>query len=194
MPHTELVRGLPRSKIIKARLAMFGLSGLLRDVCDAIDSENLFDDTILAALECRCRDSHAEYLQRLDEYKLHCISTSLKAPSSTELVLRRETFGAICECLIIVKRMLATVCDKDRSQLELEVQSLARILLDLHSQHGCQHSWLFGTHGNWVAHTASETQAIYDERNDHESLHEARLATRNRFSEWTKLLWMAARR
>lgn len=137
---------------IAIRSVTFFLPDLWRDVDTAInDDATLFDDAALQALEARCRALHSEILAWTEDYKAHCVRWSLSTPSPAELAMRRENFGLSIECLIIVKRLLSTVCDAERPQLELETQALAHLLLELQKNPVAEHSFLFAGHevGKW---------------------------------------------
>lgn len=94
------------------------------------------------------------------------------------------------ECLILVKRLLATVCDADRPQLEIEVQALAHLILDLQKQPSPKHSWLFTGHETGVTYTVQATHDQWEEPAPVEEM-DRKLAARRRYVTWSKLLRMS---
>jgi hypothetical protein len=175
---------------IKVRLMMFPMPGLWRDVGEAITGPDLFDDQAIAALEVRCRKAHRDYIDWMEDYKSHCVRLSLASPPLMELGLRRELFGTVLECLSIVKRLLATVCDKERVSLEAETQALARLILDLQKQPSPKHSWLFSGHEVGVAYTVMLTKDQWETQVEYESEFERRMAVRTRYNTWSNTLRM----
>jgi hypothetical protein len=183
-----------RSKLaIDARLAMFPLPGIWHDAGESVNSaEFLHLDYTTLEIEKRCRTAHKQLLDWLEDYKAHCVRLSLASPPPSELALRRELFGATMECLAIVKRLLATVCDTDRCALEIETQALAHLMLDLQKQPSPKHSWLFSGHEVGVAYTILLTKDQWEERVSEMSFEERRMATRIRYNTWSNTLRMAA--
>lgn len=131
---------------IDIRSTMFKLSGVWHDTTDVVNGLELFDDDALASLKARCIDLQRQCLNWMDEYKSHCVKLSLESPPPEELAMRRELFGTSVECLILLKRIIATVSDPDREALETETQALAHLLLGLQEQPGPKFSWLFAGH------------------------------------------------
>lgn len=125
---------------------MFLLPGLWQEVDLAIKSDTLFDDNALESLADRCRKIQRDILGWTEDYKNHCVRLSLAVPSAEELAMRRELFGLSLECLVIFKRLLATVADREREELEIQAQACSRLLLDLQDQPSSKHSWLFSGH------------------------------------------------
>lgn len=109
-------------------------------------------------------------------------------PSKREIDLRRETFGAALECIIIVKRLLATVCDKDRLRLELEGQAIGKLIMELQDQPLAKHSWLFTGHEVGVAQVSIMTRDAFEEDCSGQTWEEQRLATRKRYMLWSGTL------
>lgn len=197
------------SLAIRVRSTMFVLPGLWHDIGEAVTGPQLFDDDVLAMLECRCRKVHQELIDWMEDYKSHCVKTSLTAPSPEELAIRRELFGAALECLAIFKRLLATVCDNDREKLEVEIQALAHLLLDLQKQPTSNHSWLFSRHevgmecASYITDeliaddnfrllgTATSfilTKDHWDGSYSYESDYDRRIAIRIRYNTWSNTL------
>lgn len=142
----------------------------------------------MASLEKRCRIAHNELLHWLETYKDHCVCLSLARLPASELALRRELFGSAMECLVIVKRLLATVCEADRRFLETETQALAHLILKLQTQPSPKHSWLFSDQEAGIAHTALLTKDQWEEDVSDKSLKEQNMATRARYNTWGNTL------
>ncbi len=196
---TELYRSLileshflhDRSPLtIHMRLLMFPLPGLWHDVGEAITGPELNDDHALAQLEQRCRNSHRGFIDWMEDYKAHCVRLSLASPPPKELALRRELFGSALECLAIVKRLLATVCDAQRMSLEKETQALAHLILDLQKQPSPKHSWLFSGHEFGVAYTVMLTKDQWEGQYTYSLDEERRMAVRTRYNTWSNTLRM----
>lgn len=180
------------SLTINVRSLMFELPGLWHDIGDTITGTGLFDDSELAVLEHRCRKAQRAYIDWMEEYKSHCVRLSLASPPPTELALRRELFGAALECLVLIKRLLSTVCDYDRVALELETQALAHLILDLQKQPSSPNSWLFSGHEVGIAYTVMLTKDQWADNFSYLSDTERRLAIRTRYNTWSNTLRMTA--
>lgn len=115
---------------------------------------------------------------------------SLVQPSACELSLRRELFGAVIECLSLVKRLLATVCESSRLALEPEIQALAQLILDLQKQPSYKHSWLFSGHEAGVAYTMILTKDQWEEDVSGEDTNVRIEAAWKRYNTWSKTLRM----
>lgn len=167
---------------------MFPLPGLWVDIAIAINSEQLFDDNVLKSLKERGQDLQRKVLKWQDDYKSHCVRLSLITPPPQELALRRELFGTSLECLVMVKRLIASVNDADREQLETEAQALAQLLLELQEQPSPKFSWLFSGHevgiSYAVIHTKDDWSGPFIYGTDEERI----LAQRNRFNVWSSFL------
>ncbi|KAF2171364.1 hypothetical protein M409DRAFT_18480 [Zasmidium cellare ATCC 36951] len=174
--------------VINTRKLMIKMPTLWHDVGKVMDGDDLFNDDALAELEDRLRKLHQEYLDWLEEYKSYCVASSLRTPLPSEVGLRRQIFGETIECLVLVKRLLAIVCDQDRIRLETEVQALARLIIDLQQQQSHRHSWLFTGHEVGVAHTAMVTREHFEEDLSHESVEVRRLASRKLNTLWSGTL------
>jgi hypothetical protein len=116
----------------------------------------------------------------MEDYKGHCVKLSLTTPPPSEIAMRRELFGASLECLVLVKRILATVCDQERVKLETEIQALAHLILNLQKQPSSSHSWLFSGHEVGIAYTVMLTKDQWEGHYTYESEEERKLATRTR--------------
>jgi hypothetical protein len=196
---TELYKSLTQEKdflddrsalTINLRSLMFPMSGLWHDVGKAVTGPQLFDDDTLASLAYRCRKLHKEGIDWMEEYKAHCVRLSLSTPPPEEIAMRRELFGSALECLILAKRLLATVCDDEREGLEAETQALAHLILNLQKQPSTKHSWLFSGHEVGIAYTAILTKDQWDGSYTCESEEERRLAIRKRYNTWSNTLRM----
>ncbi|KAK5688766.1 hypothetical protein LTS10_000744 [Elasticomyces elasticus] len=175
---------------ISLRVTMFELPGIWHDVGEAVNGTDFYSDWPLAALEARCRKAHKELLAWLEQYKAHCVRLSLAQPPASELSLRRELFGSALECLAIVKRLLCTVCESDRRNLEVETQALAHLILDLQKQPSPKHSWLFSGHEVGVAYTVLLTKDQWEENVDRRDAHDKKVATKTRYNTWSNTLRM----
>jgi len=175
---------------IKVRLAMISLPGLWHDIGEAVNGSGLENEPEVTSLQVRCRKAHRDLVDWMEEYKEHCVRLSFTQPPARELSLRRELFGAALECLAIVKRLLATVCEVDRRTLEVETQALAHLVLDLQKQPSPKHSWLFSGHEVGVAYTVLLTKDQWEEQVCAKSLEERRAASRRRYNTWSNTLRM----
>ncbi|KAI7210922.1 hypothetical protein KC333_g7951 [Hortaea werneckii] len=173
---------------IDARLAMFGIPGLWRDIDEVVNSPGYYVCAPMDTLESRGRQIHQALVDWLEDYNAHCVRFSLVRPSACELSLRRELFGAVIECLSLVKRLLATVCESSRLALEPEIQALAQLILDLQKQPSYKHSWLFSGHEAGVAYTMILTKDQWEEDVSGEDAHVRIEAARKRYNAWSKTL------
>lgn len=176
---------------IKARMRMFTLPGLWRDMHYAVLGDDLFNPLVMSDLEKRMRVEHTALLEWTEEYKAHCVRMSFAYPPESELSLRRELFGSALECLAIVKRLLAAVCESERFKLESEAQALAHLLVDLQKQPSPKHSWLFSGHEIGVAHTIMITEKEWDEDLSDRTIEEQLLASRARYDAFQSTLRMS---
>lgn len=175
---------------IHIRAAMFRVPGIWHEVGEAVNTPSFLTGAPLRDLEFSCRRSHRELLDWMEDYKSHCVRTSFSQPPATEISLRRELFGAALECLTIVKRLLATVCEAERIQLETESVALARLILDLQKQPSPKHSWLFSGHEVGVAYTVLLTKTQWEENVSKRTPEEQRMASRTRYNQWSNTLRM----
>ena len=178
------------SLAVKMRSRMFPVPGLWHDISDAVTGPQLFDDHALTVLNSRCRKAHQDLIDWMEDYKSHCVRMSFASPPPQELAMRRELFGAALECLCIVKRLLATVCDSERSKLEDEAQALAHLILDLQKQPSPKHSWLFTGHEVGVAYTVMLTKDQWEGHSEYDSDYDRRMASRTRYNTWSNTLRM----
>lgn len=176
------------SLTIDIRKRMFPVPGLWRDIDQAVNGQDLFNDDVLIALKDKCLVVQRDFLRWTEDYKDHCVRLSLTSPPESELALRRELFGTSLEGLILLKRLIATVCEEDRELLEIETQALARLLLELQETPSPKFSWLFSGHEVGIAYTAVHTKTEWEVRYDYGSEDERRLATRNRYNVWSNML------
>lgn len=124
----------------------------------------------------------------MEEYKAYCIRASLTCPSIQELAVRRELYGTGIECLIIVKRLLATICIDDSEAVEANVQSLAQSILDLQKQPSPGYSWLFMGHEIGVAQSVILTKDQWGIPIMPTSFYERRIVSRERYVSWVEML------
>lgn len=175
---------------IKIRSLMFPIPGVWYDIGETISGPQLFDNDKLASLAARCRKLHQSYIDWMEDYKAHCVRLSLATPPPHEIAMRRELFGASLECLVIIKRLLASVCDEERERLETECQALAQLILDLQKQPSAKHSWLFSGHEVGIAYTVMLTKDQWEDNTVYESDEARRLAARVRYNTWSNTLRM----
>lgn len=140
---------------------------------------------MLSALAQRCEEAQRGYLSSLEAYKTHVLRSALSQPSSKEIALRHEVFGLAHEGLILVKRLQASVCDRDRLELEVEVRDLAQSMLALQNQPLPERSWLFSGHEFGVAQLALDTSDWFSEDLSTEACDYQRLAMRTRYILWS---------
>ncbi len=178
------------SLAVNARLLMIQLPGLWHDIGEVITGPKLFEDGAMQVLEMRCRKAHRGFIAWMEDYKAHCVRMSLAAPPASELALRRELFGTVLECLAIVKRLLATVCEPERASLERDTQALAHLILDLQKQPAPKHSWLFSGHEVGVAYTVMLTKEEWESEEEYATEYERRYAIRTRYNTWSNTLRM----
>ena len=91
---------------------------------------------------------------------------------------------------MLAKRLLATVCEVERVKLEGETQALAHLIFDLQKQPSPKHSWLFTGHETGVAYTVTTTRDQWEEEVDGSEM-ETKMATRNRYTTWSRMLRMS---
>ncbi|KAI7285755.1 hypothetical protein KC345_g1521 [Hortaea werneckii] len=175
---------------IDARLAMFGIPGLWRDIDGVVNSPGYCVCAPMDTLASRGRQIHQALVDWLEDYNAHCVRLSFVQPSACELSLRRELFGAVIECLALVKRLLATVYESSRLALEPEVQALAQLILDLQKQSSFKHSWLFSGHEAGVAYTMILTKDQWEEDVSGEDANVRIEAARKRYNAWSNTLRM----
>ena len=172
------------------RCLEFRIPGLWHDVGDAVNGTELFNDSAIAEIDSRIRRVHQDLIDWMEDYKAHCVRLSLVTPPTQELAMRRELFGASLECLCIVKRLLATVCDMEREKLEGEAQALAHLLIELQKQPSSKHSWLFTPHEKGIAYGIIDTKDEWECHLTCESEYERRIATRRRYNSWNESIRM----
>lgn len=175
---------------IKVRSLIFPVPGLWHNIGEVVTGPKLFDNDALARLSVRSRKIHSDFIDWMEDYKAHCVRLSLTTPPPEEITMRREVFGVSVECLMLVKRLLATVCDDERGKLEVETQALAHLILDLQKQPSSKHSWLFSGHEVGIAYTVMLTKDQWEGPFVYASEEERRLATRTRYNTWSNTLRM----
>lgn len=102
--------------------------------------------------------------------------------------MRTELLGTGLECSIVVKRLLATVCDESRLSLETEAQQMVRSILNLQKQATGRHYWLFMGNVSAIANTAMVTKEQWETVVVYQSDNERRLASRQRYLAWGNML------
>jgi hypothetical protein len=134
---------------------------MLPDVTDAMDSD-FPDSGQQLTLELKARETHAALLKCLETYKAHVIRTSMATVPQSELALRREIYGTALETLCIYKRILASFCEAERLQLEVEAQTVAARLLELQTQPAPRHSWIYSQQEEGVAAVVQMTKEEWE--------------------------------
>lgn len=102
--------------------------------------------------------------------------------------MRRELFGTSVEMLVLVKRLLSSVCDDERPKLEGEAQALAQLIFDLQKQPSPKHSWIFTGHETGVAYTVAATREQWEEDVTGRDELDRKLATSRRYIDWNIML------
>lgn len=162
-------------------------TGLSRDVSDVVFSDQLFDQDTVAELATRAEALQDELYKWIEDYKVHCVRMSLVMPTKKDIATRREIFGTSLECLILTKRLIATVQDSARIRLESEVQAIANAIVELQQQPPSENSWLFTGHETDVAHAAQNTRGSWMEDVICDTVRRS-LATRSRYLTWSNAL------
>jgi hypothetical protein len=167
---------------------MFSVPGLWQDVDAIIRGDEYANNSRLAEVGIRCRRCHAAYLAWLEEYQGYCVASSLRIPTGSEILLRRQTFSSVTECLIVIKRLLATINEHDRMKLETETQALALLLREIYVESCPRFSWLFENHEAGVAESIFATKALFEEDTMNNSPEEQLQKSRARYLHWNNLL------
>jgi hypothetical protein len=147
--------------VIRIRMRILSLTSVLPAVTAALKPDS-YDEGTLLTLELKARETHAAILQHLESYKAHVVRTSMAHAPQSELALRREVFGTALEVLCVYKRILASFCEAERAQLEVEAQALAKLIFDLQKQPAPRHSWIYSAHEKGVAAVIQETREEWE--------------------------------
>jgi hypothetical protein len=147
--------------VIRLRMRILGLGSMLPDVTDAMDPD-FPDSGQRLTVELKARETHAALLCCLEAYKEHVVRTSMASVPQSELALRREIYGTALETLCIYKRILASFCEVERLQLEVEAQALAARLLELQTQPAPRHSWIYSEQEKGVAAVVQMTREQWE--------------------------------
>lgn len=102
--------------------------------------------------------------------------------------MRRELLGMGLECLAVVKRLLATVSNYEKDELEDGAQRVAHLIFDLQKETSMTHSWLFSGHEIGIAQSIVMTRDRWRELPSHGSDDEKRIAYRGAYDEWNRIL------
>ncbi|KAJ5217236.1 hypothetical protein N7468_010244 [Penicillium chermesinum] len=176
------------SLAISIRSLMIRLPNLWHDIDSATKGPGLFDEKLQTSLNFRCQEMHQALVSWMEDYKTYCARTSVLSPSDQELSVRRELYGTALECLIVVKRLFATVSVDQSPELESDVQALVQSLLDLQKQPGPKHSWLFMGHEMGVTQGVLLTRSQWQCFPFYSSPRERKLAVRERYIDWVEKL------
>jgi hypothetical protein len=148
--------------VIRIRMRILSLTSVLPAVTAALNPSCDRDEGTLLTLELKARETHTAILQHLESYKAHVVRTSMAHAPQSELALRREVFGTALEVLCVYKRILASFCEAERLQLEVEAQALAALIFDLQKQPAPRHSWIYSAHEKGVAAVIQMTQGEWE--------------------------------
>lgn len=130
--------------VIRIRLQMLRLNGLLIDVTQVMDPDRTHDAFLLLRTELVIRQSHKILNEAIADYKAHVVRTSIMSPPASEFDKRREIYGTALECLLLYKRMLGTLCEAQRLPLEIETLAHANELIRLNKhQPNSNYSWIY---------------------------------------------------
>jgi len=150
------------SVVIHVRMRILNLCSTLADTTEAMDPEK-HDHGLLFTAELKARQNHSSLIKSLQEFKSYVLRTSMAPVPESELALRREIYGTALESLCVYKRVLASFCDSERSQLESEAQALACETFELQTLPAPRHSWLYSEHEKGVAEVIRMTRAEWEE-------------------------------
>ena len=164
------------------------LPRLWHNIDIALKGPELFNQEVQQGLRAQCATVHQNFIDWMEDYDAYCMSQSHLTPSPHESAIRRELKGVAMECLMIVKRLLASVWDEKREALEIEAQVLARSLLELHNLPSPKHSWLFMEHEVGVVQSILPTTRQWQDPLSYASEYEKKIETRARYAAWTGLL------
>ena len=149
--------------VIRIRLQMLVLNGLLIDVGKVVDPNSTPDAMLYLRTELKTRRAHQILQDALKDYKTHIYKTSTFHPPISEINMRREIFGTAIECLVLYKRMLATMCEAERLQLEAETRVLLDVLVKLGTQQPeSKYSWIYTTQERGVAQVIQLTMLDWE--------------------------------
>ncbi|WPH02594.1 Hypothetical protein R9X50_00545900 [Acrodontium crateriforme] len=173
---------------VNLRKTLFRVPGVWRDTGDWVNTHRLFDDKAPPALVKRCEDTHQDLVDWLEDYKNHTVSLSLVELPPEELQIRRELYGSALECSSIIKRVLATLKDDGRLQIEEQNQELVDKILDLQGKPVPPHSWLFTPHEIGVSEMFYHTTDQWREDTTQMFETDRKLAIRKRYNTWSNFL------
>lgn len=148
----------------------------------------MLNDNITAELRIKLRKVHDNLLEWYGEYRTYCLTSCKASRTASELYMRREMLGVGLECLAVVKRLLATICDDEREKLEDDAQKTAHLIFDLQKETSMTHSWLFSMHEIGVAQSIVLTRDQWRTLPSNCSDEDKRIAIREAYHEWNKIL------
>lgn len=149
--------------IIRIRSIMIHYPELMAQTTQCLHSNSPSLAGLKLATELRLRSIHRNVLEALNQYKEHILHTSMLIPPEFEIHKRREAIGSILEGLCVCKRMLASLCEPERVQLETEAQALARALMAMKSEPHAEHAWVFTNVEYGVAQLVLDTKEVWEE-------------------------------
>lgn len=180
--------------VIRIRLQMLRLNGLLIDVTRVMDPDAALDTFLWLRTELVVRQAHKILLDAVEDYKAHVVHTAMMAPPASELDKRREIYGTALECLLLYKRMLGTVCEAERLQLETETLELADALVRLNKQQpNSKYSWIYTAEEQGLAQLILLTTHEWTVDLMHLSVKERQLESWERWKRMTSYLHGSAK-
>ncbi|GAM91573.1 hypothetical protein ANO11243_096250 [Dothideomycetidae sp. 11243] len=172
---------------IDVRLEFFALPGLWHDVELSLTTSTLFlSPSTQSALESRCRKMNASFSSWMSRYAQH--TRSRPSVSDIESAKRRELYGMALECGPVVKRLLASVCEDERIELEKEAMQMSRELLALQARPGPAHAWLYNMHEANIARSVIASNHRWMEGNEGLDEMAVKRARRGRYLDWVRMM------
>ena len=174
-------------------LSLFGIPRLWRDVKQAVNHPGFlfgadpFIDMRLKSLEARCRKVHNEIFVHLDAYQAHCLRLVAHTHilPDTEVAMRRSFYQAANSGFMIIKHLLATVCDEERHELMVGAHAMARSILALHKQQSKGMSWISSQCEVDTARYVLQHEVQWEEDLRGVTPQVGKLASRTRFNTWS---------
>jgi hypothetical protein len=167
--------------VIRIRKALLHSSGMFVDTSWALSAEGQHNAGFLLTLELKIRAIHQDLLNCLKEYEAHVIHAALTSPLKLVPV---GILGTVLQCLCVYKRMLAALCEADRTRLEDECQALAELLLQRHKHPSAIHSWTNADLEHGIALILQKTRTSWQEDLTDQTAAQQRLASRKRWENF----------
>jgi hypothetical protein len=144
--------------VVRIRMRIVALAAIIPATTAAMDPKNLNPSRLLT-LELRAREAHACLRTQLKAYESHILHSSIRQIPLSELALRREILVNALEGLCVYKRIIASVCEPERLQLESETQELAGKIFELPEN---RFSWMYSAHVEGIAGAVLATRAEWE--------------------------------